>query len=361
MSVHELFQPNTYDLFADTVTANTFNGIIVPAIVAATTFTVGPPGPLTVNGTTDLNGTAGFPVLDVDDLLNPSPITFSTAAYSNPASGNMVITDLSDFNNNAGSMLFLDAPGSLAIGGGTNFLTMRNPTIGNVFQVTSDGNINMNGSVNAGGNVVANGAQLYNTLELSNQGPPGTPFVNGALGYLADPTYTASDVLSILNWMQLQILPPTAIGTNTTNNVLPAVPGWNIIDTVNTSFTQRSTYVGGSFAVNGNGIADIQTSVTTFNLLSITGGFRIDTVIPLSESIGVQVRDSDGLVVCQGICTGDGLTGGVVTPTMQVTCSHVGYRKLSGTTYTLYTNNMSSIPLTVADMYLRINNLGPIV
>lgn len=53
MSIHDLLNPNVYDIYANTLTVA--SGVIPPPS-SAPTFTVGPPGPLTVNGATNLNG-----------------------------------------------------------------------------------------------------------------------------------------------------------------------------------------------------------------------------------------------------------------------------------------------------------------
>ena len=58
MSIQELFQPNSYDIFVDSVTANTFNGIVVPTpiITSAPFFTIGPSGYLITDGNLDVTG-----------------------------------------------------------------------------------------------------------------------------------------------------------------------------------------------------------------------------------------------------------------------------------------------------------------
>lgn len=66
MSIKDLFQPNQYDLFCNDLTANN----LVFSGVSATSFTVGPPGPLIVNGVSIINGSQTVSGLETVNSLD---------------------------------------------------------------------------------------------------------------------------------------------------------------------------------------------------------------------------------------------------------------------------------------------------
>ena len=368
MSIQELFQKNSYDLFADTVTANTFNGIVVPAVTSATTFTVGPPGPFTVNGTTNLNGTTNVngPLFTnqqivANDTINSNPYSFSSTAYASPTLGNFIITDNSDLGNNAASIIKINAPLSTNIGNGTNMLTFYNaaaPAPGNVFQVTSGGNINMSGSVNAGGDISTTtlirangGGEISGPLLLSSTGV-NPPFTNGMLGYFANNPY--DDVLSALNLLQLQAFPPAGNASRSVNENCPSGAWTPII--LDNSIIQRTTYPGNSFVYNAGGIQDNQPFTlpiaSTHNVLSLVARAEINAAVLAAQVVGIRIRSSlaPGNIVCQNLCPGTG-----IDPTMPIYCSNPYYRGIVGENYVLEIFNGTGVVFDVLGGTIELN------
>lgn len=128
MSIHDLLVPNPYNLFANTISVA--SGVIPPPS-SAPVFTVGPPGPLTVNGTTILNG--------------PLNMTGAATIFGTLGTTGQIVSN--GYLNNGNSLIVGDesVQGDFSVQGNITGVTGS---------TTLDGPIILNGATTANNNIV---------------------------------------------------------------------------------------------------------------------------------------------------------------------------------------------------------------